>query len=83
MGLLSTKPLRGVAGVAGPAIVVSFIVAGVACAFAGLAYAEVASMIPVAGSRHLHPRAERRRHRRRHHRVDGGKGSGPGPDGKS
>lgn len=35
---------------AGPAIVISFIVAGVACAFAGLAYAELASMIPVAGS---------------------------------
>ena len=35
---------------AGPAIVISFIVAGVACAFAGLCYAEFASMIPVAGS---------------------------------
>ncbi|HSG09649.1 MAG TPA: amino acid permease [Longimicrobiales bacterium] len=35
---------------AGPAIVISFVVAGVACAFAGLAYAELASMIPVAGS---------------------------------
>lgn len=35
---------------AGPAIVVSFILAGTACAFAGLAYAEMASMIPVSGS---------------------------------
>lgn len=35
---------------AGPAIVLSFVLAGVACAFAGLAYAELASMIPVAGS---------------------------------
>ena len=35
---------------AGPAIVISFIVAGIACAFAGLCYAEFASMIPVAGS---------------------------------
>src|SRR5512143_3612008 len=35
---------------AGPAIVVSFIAAGLACAFAGLCYAEFASMIPVAGS---------------------------------
>jgi APA family basic amino acid/polyamine antiporter len=35
---------------AGPAIVISFIVAGVACTFAGLCYAELASMIPVAGS---------------------------------
>ena len=35
---------------AGPALVVSMIMAGVACAFAGLCYAEMASMIPVAGS---------------------------------
>jgi APA family basic amino acid/polyamine antiporter len=35
---------------AGPAIVISFILAGVACLFAGLCYAEFASMIPVAGS---------------------------------
>jgi APA family basic amino acid/polyamine antiporter len=35
---------------AGPAIVLSFILAGVACAFAGLCYAELASMIPIAGS---------------------------------
>jgi basic amino acid/polyamine antiporter, APA family len=35
---------------AGPALVLSMIVAGVACAFAGLCYAELASMIPVAGS---------------------------------
>jgi APA family basic amino acid/polyamine antiporter len=35
---------------AGPAITISFILAGVACAFAGLCYAEMASMIPVAGS---------------------------------
>jgi APA family basic amino acid/polyamine antiporter len=35
---------------AGPAVVLSFVVAGIACAFAGLCYAEFASMIPVAGS---------------------------------
>jgi basic amino acid/polyamine antiporter, APA family len=35
---------------AGPAIVVSYILAGVACAFAGLCYAEFASLIPIAGS---------------------------------
>lgn len=35
---------------AGPAITISFVVAGLGCAFAGLCYAEFASMIPVAGS---------------------------------
>jgi APA family basic amino acid/polyamine antiporter len=35
---------------AGPALVISMIIAGVACALAGLCYAELASMIPVAGS---------------------------------
>jgi basic amino acid/polyamine antiporter, APA family len=35
---------------AGPAILISFVLAGVACAFAGLCYAEFASMIPIAGS---------------------------------
>jgi APA family basic amino acid/polyamine antiporter len=34
----------------GPALVLSMILAGVACALAGLCYAELASMIPVAGS---------------------------------
>ena len=35
---------------AGPAIVFSFILAGIACAFAGLCYAEFAAMIPISGS---------------------------------
>ena len=35
---------------AGPAIVISFMFAGLGCAFAGLCYAEFASMIPIAGS---------------------------------
>lgn len=35
---------------AGPAITLSFVVAALGCAFAGLCYAEFASMIPVAGS---------------------------------
>jgi APA family basic amino acid/polyamine antiporter len=35
---------------AGPAIVISFVLAGIACAFAGLCYAEFASLIPIAGS---------------------------------
>ena len=35
---------------AGPAIVISFVIAAVACGFAALCYAELASMIPVSGS---------------------------------
>jgi len=35
---------------AGPAIVLSFVLAGLGCLFAGLCYSELASMIPVAGS---------------------------------
>ena len=35
---------------AGPGIIISFVLAGIACAFAGLCYAEFASMIPIAGS---------------------------------
>ena len=35
---------------AGPAIAVSFLLVAVACSFAGLCYAELASMIPIAGS---------------------------------
>lgn len=35
---------------AGPAIMLSFVVAAVGCAFAGLCYSEFATMIPVAGS---------------------------------
>jgi len=34
----------------GPAIVLSFVVSGIACVFAALSYAEFASMVPVAGS---------------------------------
>src|SRR5271169_77020 len=35
---------------AGPAVALSFILAGITCAFAGLCYAEFASIIPIAGS---------------------------------
>jgi basic amino acid/polyamine antiporter, APA family len=44
--------LTGVAAAeyAGPALVLSFIIAGVGCALAGLCYAEFAAMIPVSGS---------------------------------
>ena len=35
---------------AGPALTLSFVVAGLACVFAALCYAEFASMVPVAGS---------------------------------
>src|SRR6202034_3550335 len=35
---------------AGPAVTLSFVVAGITCAFAGLCYAELAALIPIAGS---------------------------------
>ncbi len=35
---------------AGPAVTLSFVVAAIGCAFAGLCYAEFAAMIPIAGS---------------------------------
>jgi APA family basic amino acid/polyamine antiporter len=35
---------------AGPAITLSFVLVAIACCFAGLCYAELASMIPIAGS---------------------------------
>jgi APA family basic amino acid/polyamine antiporter len=35
---------------AGPAIVISFVIAGVGCMFAGLCYSEFAAMVPVCGS---------------------------------
>ncbi|HEY7364910.1 MAG TPA: amino acid permease [Methylomirabilota bacterium] len=41
---------QAAANYAGPGIVYSFILAGTACAFAGLCYAEFSAMIPIAGS---------------------------------
>ena len=43
-----TGPVAATA--AGPAIVLSFVFAGIGCAFAGLCYAELAALLPVAGS---------------------------------
>ena len=37
-------------GTAGPSIILSFVIAGVTCMFSALAFAELASSIPVAGS---------------------------------
>jgi basic amino acid/polyamine antiporter, APA family len=44
--------LTGVAAAkyAGPAVVLSFVLGGIACTFAGLCYAEMASTVPIAGS---------------------------------
>jgi len=44
--------LTGIAAAenAGPAVILSFVVAAIGCTFAGMCYSELASMIPVAGS---------------------------------
>lgn len=41
---------QAAATAAGPALIISFIMAGLVCAFAGLCYAELASTMPVSGS---------------------------------
>ncbi len=47
---LFIRTAAAIADRAGPSVVLAFVVAGIGCAFAGLCYAEFASMIPVAGS---------------------------------
>ncbi|MFL6584192.1 MAG: amino acid permease [Chthoniobacterales bacterium] len=47
---LFVRTASAIAERAGPSVVLAFVVAGIGCAFAGLCYAEFASMIPVAGS---------------------------------
>src|SRR5687768_18360289 len=47
---LFVRTAAAIADRAGPSVVLAFVVAGVGCAFAGLCYAEFASMIPVSGS---------------------------------
>src|SRR6202140_2032403 len=47
---LFVRTAAAIADRAGPSVVLAFIVAGIGCAFAGLCYAEFASMLPVAGS---------------------------------
>ncbi|MEO8503158.1 MAG: amino acid permease [Acidobacteriota bacterium] len=47
---LFVRTAAAIADRAGPSVVIAFMVAGVGCAFAGLCYAEFASMIPIAGS---------------------------------
>ncbi len=47
---LFVRTAAAAGGHAGSAVTISFLVAAVGCAFAGLCYAEFASMIPIAGS---------------------------------
>src|ERR1700761_5377027 len=47
---LFVRTADAIADRSGPSVTLAFIVAGFGCAFAGLCYAEFASMIPVAGS---------------------------------
>jgi APA family basic amino acid/polyamine antiporter len=47
---LFVRTADAIAQRSGPSVTLAFILAGVGCAFAGLCYAEFASMIPIAGS---------------------------------
>jgi basic amino acid/polyamine antiporter, APA family len=47
---LFTSTAEAIANHTGPAVTLSFLIAGIGCALAGLCYAEFASMIPIAGS---------------------------------
>jgi APA family basic amino acid/polyamine antiporter len=47
---LFVRTADAIAQRSGPSVTLSFILAGIGCAFAGLCYAEFASMIPIAGS---------------------------------
>src|ERR1700734_561484 len=47
---LFVRTAAAAANCAGPSVTLGFLVAAVGCAFAGLCYAELASMIPIAGS---------------------------------
>ncbi|HWB62624.1 MAG TPA: amino acid permease [Chitinophagales bacterium] len=47
---LFVRTAAAAANNAGPSVTLGFIIAGIGCALAGLAYAEFASMIPIAGS---------------------------------
>src|SRR5580693_7155914 len=47
---LFVRTAAAAANAAGPSVTIGFVVASIGCAFAGLCYAELASMIPIAGS---------------------------------
>jgi basic amino acid/polyamine antiporter, APA family len=47
---LFVRTAAAAANNAGPSVTLGFIIAGLGCAFAGLCYAEFASMIPISGS---------------------------------
>lgn len=47
---LFVRTAAAAAEASGPAVTLSFIVAAIGCAFAGICYAEFAAMIPIAGS---------------------------------
>ncbi|HEY0742452.1 MAG TPA: amino acid permease [Chryseosolibacter sp.] len=51
---LFTSTAEAMAFHTGPAVSISFLIAGVGCALAGLCYAEFASMIPIAGSAYMY-----------------------------
>ena len=79
---LFVRTAAAIAERAGPSVTLAFIVAGIGCAFAGLCYAEFASMIPDRGQRlHLLLRDDGRVRRLDHRlgpgaRIRGGRRDG-------
>lgn len=49
-GIFAMVGEAAIKGGAGPSLVISFIITAIACGFAGLCYAELASMVPISGS---------------------------------
>ena len=71
---LFVRTAAAIADRSGPSVTLAFMVAGLGCAFAGLCYAEFASMIPVAGSAYTYSYCHHGRVGRLDHRMGFGAG---------
>src|SRR3989339_990985 len=53
-GIFAMVGAAAVKGNAGPSLIISLIITAVACGFCALCYAELAAMVPIAGSAYTH-----------------------------